>query len=274
MTLKVATGPVALAAALLAAGTALGGVDIKTRTEGREGVSGRMRAQGNQLRMDTEAPPSGAGATSIVFDASKNLLRIYRHEDKSYFEIDEKYAEQIGAQMAEARKKMEEQLARMPPEQRAMMEKMMEGGALPFPPSDESQKRPPLDAKPTGETETVGGIPCTSYALTRGGEKKGDVCAASWNALEIEAADVVAVKKLGAFQSKLSDSFGASITGGEQPFELLERIDGFPLRTRRMGDGQVVSTTYFEDITQVDVPADTFAVPAGYTKKQMGQPGG
>lgn len=210
----------------------------------------------------------------MVFDAKAEVLRILRHGERTYLEIDREFAAGLAAKMAEAQRLMEAQLAKMPPDQRAMMEKMMKSGALPFPKPGETKKRAPLEAKATGESETVNGTPCTVYALRRAGELKGDVCVASWDAIGITPSDVEVVKKLGTFQGRMTEAFAGSMPGAEQPFELLDRVDGFPLRTRRTEAGKVVSETFFEDIVKTDVPADTFEIPAGYTKKEMGLPGG
>ena len=49
------------------------------------------------------------------------------HKDKSYIVMDEAMLDEVSAQMSEAMKEMEAQLASMPPEQRAMVEQMMKG---------------------------------------------------------------------------------------------------------------------------------------------------
>ena len=249
---------------------------MKTRTVGSAGTpdSSRLRADGNQLRIDTAAPPSGQGATSIVFDANTEVLRVYRHAENSYVEIDKEFAAQLGAKMAEAQKMMEAQLAKMPPEQRAMMEKLMKSGAMPFPNPGAKKNAVPLEAKSTAKTETIGETVCTVYTLSRGGTPKGDVCVAAWDTVAIGPNDIKVLKKLGAFQSKMTESLAGAVPGAAQPFELLDRVDGFPLRTRRTEGGKVVSETYFEDLQQAEVDPDAFSIPAGYTKKETAAPGG
>ncbi len=268
---------VAVATAMLCltlAGPARAGLDVKTRTtgSGTEPDSSRMRTEGDLLRIDTAAPPSGQGATSMIFDADAQVLRVLRHGDRTYVEIDEAFAERLSSKVAEAQKMMEAQLAKMPPEQRAMMEKMMQGGALPFPKPGAKKDRPPLEARATGEADTVDGTPCSLFRLRRGAEEKGDVCVASWSAVGASPEDIAVLKKLGAFQAKMTKSFAGSMPGAEQPFELLERVDGFPLRTRRVAGGAVESETFFEDVTKTDVPADVFEIPAGYTRKDIALP--
>lgn len=264
-----------IAAMVLAPSLAAAGLDVKTRTvgAGEEAGSSRMRTDGDHLRIDTEAPPSGQGATSMVFDANREVLYVLRHGDRTYVEIDKNFAKALGEKMAEAQRLMQAQLEKMPPEQRAMMEKMMKSGAMPFPNPRETKKRDPLEALNTGEGDTVDGKPCTIFALSRGGEAKGDVCVASWDSVGISPTDIQALKKLGSFQARMTESFAGSMPGADQPFELLERVDGFPLRTRRSEGGKVTSETFFEEIAQADVADDVFEVPAGYTKKELGGAG-
>lgn len=275
MALSHSLGITLAASTLLAALPAYGGLDVKTRTvgAGADGGSSRMRTQGDHLRIDTVAPPSGAGATSMIFDAGSEVLYIVRHGDRTYVEIDKDFARALGEKMAQAQKLMQEQLEKMPPDQRAMMEKMMKGGAMPFPKPGETKKREPLAARDTGEGDTVDGKPCSVFALSRGNESKGDVCVASWDTAGIQPADIEVVKKLGTFQARMTESFAGAMPGAEQPFELLERVDGFPLRTRRSEDGKVTSETFFEEIVETEVPSDVFEVPENYAKKQLGTPG-
>lgn len=263
-----------ITATLAIAVPASAGLDVKTRmvANGKDAGTSRIRSEGNSLRIDIDAPPSGQGATFLVFDATKETLYVLRPEDRTYIELDKDFAATLSRQMDETRRMLQAQMKNMPPDQRAMMEKMMENGSLPFQNTKETKKRKPLEVRNTGESDTVGGKPCTLFALSRDGEPKADVCVASWESVGLRPDDMQAFRKFGAFQARMSESMSGAMPETEQPFELFEQVDGFPLRTRRYENETVTAETFYEELQQTEVSAESFEIPAGYTKIQMGMP--
>ena len=257
---------------VLGAAPAEAGIDVQARTvaAGAEDQTSRMRIEGKQLRLDTPRPPSGQGKTSMMFDGTKKVLRVVRHGDRSYVEIDESSARQLAARVNEAQEKMRAHLDKLPAAQRETLEKMMKSGALPFPSAEKDAEPPPaLQATPTGKTETIDGKSCEVHELRRGDEKKGSVCVASWDTVGIEAADLAVLADLSEFQSQLSSAMGSSAISPEGPFELLEIIDGFPLRTRAMRGDAMASETFFEEVRKTPIEEAVFAVPDGFQKKPV-----
>src|SRR5581483_11816976 len=85
--------------------------------------------------------------------------------------------DQMAAKLADARKQMQAAMANMPPERRAMMEKMMgQLGGAGAAAADEGSKR---SLKNTGRTETVANIKCTVWEATVGKDKVEELCAAA-----------------------------------------------------------------------------------------------
>ena len=66
--------------------------------------------------------PSGA---HMIFDAEKQTLWMIDDKDKSYTIIDKATLDQMAKQMDQASAQMQEMMAKLPPEQRRMMEKQM-----------------------------------------------------------------------------------------------------------------------------------------------------
>jgi hypothetical protein len=80
-------------------------------------------AQGKMLRMD----PHGSQGEKISMLFRDDTMWIIDHGEKRCHKIDKAGMEELSAQLSGVMKQLEEQLAQLPPEQRAMMGKMMKG---------------------------------------------------------------------------------------------------------------------------------------------------
>ena len=106
---------------------------------------------------------------------------------------------------------------------------------------------------------------CTTYEGYRGSEKVTEVCAAEGAAIGLTSADFAIVQQ--------AIDMAKAITAPE----MIERIPtygsvanqgfrGFPMRRVTFRNGQPESTTEVVEIRRDAVPAETFSVPAGFTK--------
>ena len=82
--------------------------------------------------------------------------------DKSYVVFDKATMEQLAKKLNEAMAKMKEQMAKLPPEQRAQMEQRM-GGVMG--PAGGQQRT--VDVADTGKTDKVDGRNCKLWDVTR-----------------------------------------------------------------------------------------------------------
>jgi hypothetical protein len=99
-------------------------MDMVTRNaSGQETDRTKIHAQSKKIRMDIDS--EGADDGMMIF--RDNEFVYVNHSDKSYIVTDEAMLEEVSAQISDAMKEMEKQLAGMPPEQRAMVEQMMKG---------------------------------------------------------------------------------------------------------------------------------------------------
>ncbi len=263
----------AVAAALVlgAAAAARAGVVVETRTKEADSpgkaTTGKIEIEGSRIRIDYAGDSGGGRPTTIVFDGTRHVLWVLDHQQKEVVRIDREVMDRLGGQVRAAQKEMKEQLERMPPEQRAMVEKMMRSAGMGAP----RPTPPALEVKDTGRSDEVGGRSCRVYELRRGGKRKGEVCAVAWKEVGLERADFEAFRELGRFQEHWVDALGGESAPG-QPYEIIEQVDGFPLRSRDVVDGEVVSETTFERIERRAVPAERFEIPAGYHSRAMDAP--
>lgn len=175
----------------------------------------------------------------------------------------------------EARSKMQEALAQMPPERRAMVEQTLEaqgGGPLGLGGAGGAADAPrePITAKPNGASDTVSGFACRGFDVRRGADKVAEVCVAAWGDAGLAKGDLDALRKLAVFQRDVLADFGLRGLGGEtrnDPFAALDQLDGLPVRIRAVRDGAVVSETRVVKVERRSLEPTLFEPPAGYVRK-------
>ncbi|HLP40201.1 MAG TPA: hypothetical protein VK465_01730, partial [Fibrobacteria bacterium] len=131
---------------------------------------------------------SNAQGTLLIYRGDKGLLWIVNEKEKTYSEMTRQDIENMAKKMNDAMKQMHEQMASLPPDQRAMMEKMM--GSMP------GMKGPKqIRFKKIGAGK-VGAWACDKHEVLGDGKKMLEACQASPKALGIDENDVNAMRDL------------------------------------------------------------------------------
>ncbi len=257
--------PFAIAATVLCASAAAGvrieTVDRDIATKRVDGEPGVVFVQGGNVRVNNRG---GAmllkGSTLYVIDDKR---RTYSEIDKATMRG---YANQANAAMSQ----MQEQLAKMPPEQRQMMERMM-GGKMPglgAPP-----RKKVYTSRDTGKSDTVEGRKCRIWQMLRDGEAYEEVCVVPFSSLPGKEDFQKTFKELAeAFEGLAA----AAPNAGDETAR--SAINGYPVRVRRLQNGAPTGLeTVLRSWTEESLPASLFEVPPGYKKQAMpavGMPGG
>jgi hypothetical protein len=186
--------------------------------------------------------------------------------DKTYIVFDKATMAQLAKQLATAMEKMKEQLAKMPPEQRAQIEQLMAktpgmGG--------EGQKWV-VDAVDTGKSDKVDGRACRIWEIKRNNELDDQLCVVPYASLpgkENFQAVFASFAKVFEEMAKSVPMLSGMMTN---EFEAQAKVNGFPVRSRgyengKLGDREQLLKTWREE----PVPASMFEIPAGYTQKSM-----
>jgi hypothetical protein len=207
--------------------------------------------------------------TDSLTAAGKNMSVIFReqtmyfvdHAKKVCQTIDKKGVDQLSEQLDVMMKQMDS----LPPEQRAMMEKMMKGKVP-------GTQEPPTWRVETGGTDQVGEYSCTVYTFYGDEDKVREVCSADESAVGDLAEAMDAIHALSRFAEGLmkvaqnlpfADLMDAT-------FKEIPEIEGFPIRTRLFdGDGKVTLVRTLKSITRRDIEADLFTIPKGYKIKSL-----
>ncbi len=223
---------------------------------GQETGRTKIYGQSEMIRMDD-------GDTTIVFLG--NELLYFDHDDQSYVVMDEAMLDNVSAQVSDAMKEMEAQLAGMPPERRAMVEQMMKGRMQGMSGQQNApSKGPRVEPQGSGKWQSYA---CRKFAVYQGAEKTQDVCAAELG--EIDGAEEVmqAFRDMAAYMTRMTESLPMRSNQQMNPGELMDQIGGFPVHTIDYKNGVIVQQTSLDSVTEQNLERDLFAAPEGYRRQ-------
>jgi uncharacterized protein DUF4412 len=243
------------------AGTIMESVDHHLDGKRADAVT-TVFAQDGHLRADS---PANNGATIFKDDT----IYVLNTKDKTYSALDRASMQKMAEQISPALKQMQEQLAKMSPEQRAQMEKMM-GRSMPG--VGEEKKR---EFRKTSRIDKVAGYSCTYVEMLEDEVLQDEYCVVPSGALKGSADLMAAAQKM---QAMLNDMLKTL----DSPWmkQMVERqttnyaqLGGVPVLTRRFENGKAVAEMTLRSIRSESLPAATFEIPAGFTKQEMMQGG-
>lgn len=209
-------------------------------------------------RMRVESKP---GDSYMIF--KDDTLYAIDTREKSYVALDRAAAKRMAEQINPALKQMQEQLARMPPEQRAQIEKMMG-------PQMAGMTRPKKrDIRRTARSQKVGGHSCSYVELLEDGAVSDELCVAAAGTVPGSQELLDAALEMSAVVKEMFSAIDAPWLKDAigQQIGVYDQIGGVPLQSRHYNAGNPVSETTLKSIRGGSVPASAFEVPAGYTKK-------
>jgi hypothetical protein len=236
---------------------------VQKTTTGTTAVTSQVQIEG--ARMRTQSPGPTGSLQTVIFDGTKQVLWIVNPDKKTYSELTKADLDRLGGEMSSAMARMQEQMKNMPPEQRAMVEKMMQGRGM------AGMGAPPAAQKtvyrPAG-TDTVGKWTCSKYDGYQDGRKTSEVCAVPPETLGFAASDFEVSRQLGEFLGKLMPQNSGRVfsvgSADEQGFS------GVPVR-QVFSTAQPPTTVELTGVSRQNFPAATFEVPAGFTKEAFAE---
>ena len=240
------------------AGVAL---DMVTKDmSGKEQERSQIFAQDGFLRLDSDGGPFAADV-SLIFDGTRFL--VMDHGEKTYVIMDEAMLTRMTDKMNEAMEQMKAELAKMPPEQRAMAEQMMQSQMQGM--MGESEPAAPPRVEVTGSSEWDGRA-CTLYDVFENDIKTQEICSAPLDQVGGAAEMMDTFQGMARFVKKLSESLPGPLGSSfnEHPGMVAELIEGFPVRTVEFQMGKPVSEVLLEAIREEALPDTKFEVPDGY----------
>lgn len=265
----------ALALLLLASPAAAGlVVDLESRElRGAAAASaaverGQLVIEGRRLRMNAPRRADQGAGNTVLFDGEASVMTVLDDARRTYFRLDRERLRSLGSQVDQAMKQMQDQLASLPPEQRAMVEKMMKS-RMPAAMAPASAAAPKLDVRKTAETSVQAGRSCRKVEVFRGGEKIREHWVTDADALGLTREQLGVFEDMGRFARDVAASLGAAGKAIEGPMDALDEMGGFPVVTVDYDGGAPVRETTVRAVTPRDVPQAELSVPAGYTEQAM-----
>jgi len=204
--------------------------------------------------------------SEVVYNQVANSMTIITHSKKVYMVMDKNFATSVKSQMDRA---MAEALAKVPAEQREMLEKMMQ---QPMGQMDSPAAPAAADIRQTRRKDTVNGFECIYYEYYEEEHKTREYCVAQWDALGSGEDISGVVRAMAKFSTELAQEFSnmAAVPMSSGPFADMSDIDGFPVLTRRFSDGRAVEETVLTKVTNKTIADSEFQPPAGYVERNMG----
>ena len=210
-----------------------------------------------KLRVEGDNPESGKYL--VIFDQAKQVAWMADLAKGTYMEFTAAQVQGMANQMQDAMKQMEEQMANLPPAQRAMMEQMMQGRMG-------NAVAPAVSVQQKATGETVGQFVCTRYAVLTDGQLTQEVCAAPADQLQLDPSAFETFKALAAFYEPLTRQVPR---GNWAAPNGMSQIPGFPVQTVRYEGQQPSSEWRLVKIENRSLDAALFTLPAGLKKTEM-----
>jgi Domain of unknown function (DUF4412) len=256
-----------LAALLLIPGAASAGVYMETTHHdllepGKSSGKHKMWFDSGNFR----AEDADARAIQIYKD---KIVYIVEMDEKRYTTLDREGIERLSGQISEARKQMQARMANMPPEQRAMVEKMMGSMAS-------STAETPRVVKATARTESAAGQSCKVWEVTVDGKKEEELCVVAPSALPGGTEMMTTMRELGdlfkSFMQSLDKAGGNNAIN--DAWRDLQTVNGIPIITRMFDEGKATHEIRLTTVRSESVPASSFTVPAGFKQRTLDPRGG
>ncbi len=256
-----------IATIFLAAGlahVASAGVYVETVSNNLKTNSSRLAqkiyVQGGSGRFEDEE-----GRASII---KGDTIYVIDQADKSYVVLDKATMEQLGKQVGAAMEQMKEQLAKMPPEQRAQIEQMMgiQSGA--------GAGGWTMDAVDTGKSDKVEGRACKVWDIKVNDQPDHQVCVVPYSSLPGTEDFKSVFEKFAKVFEDMAKNLPQLSGAMNNQMSALRKVNGYPMRTRSYENGRLAPEEQVVKVWREQaIPASMFEVPAGFKQKQMSPPG-
>jgi outer membrane lipoprotein-sorting protein len=249
-----------LVGGLVAAHSAFAGIYVETvshdlKTDTTQ-LSQKMYVQDGSGRFVDDG-----GRTTLI---KGDTMYIIDDSDQSYIVFDKATMEQVAKQITAAMEKMKEQMAKLPPEQRAQLEQAMGGAGM------GAGQKWSVDAIDTGTSDKVGGRACKLWDVKRNDKLDEQICVVPYAALPGKEDLKVVFAKFAKVFEEMAKSVPMLSGMMSNEFSALVKANGYPVRSRSYDNGKLADDETLVKVWREEaIPASMFEIPAGYKPKKM-----
>jgi len=221
----------------------------------------QLSVDGQSLRMDQSSNDT------VIFNGAKGNALTIDHGKKSYIVLDREAVARTVEQLNPALEQMRKQLESLPPDQRAMVEKMM-GGKMPA-----TQSAPPSwEIVASGETGKQAGIDCEWYEMSRDGKLSQRLCMADPDDVVGGREALTNMRAMAKFFNEVFTEIRQQlpIAMPDNPMSNIDKVDGFPIITQELRNGSVSSDLRLESAEAKSIDGNAFEPPEGYSQQRLG----
>jgi hypothetical protein len=193
--------------------------------------------------------------------------------DQTFNVLDKAAMAQLAANDAAVRKRSEENMEKLTPAQRTMMQPVLDAQAQKL-----AEERQPLDLRCTNRHEVVGGHRCLIWEYYLEGDKQAEVCVAPPSVFAEGAEILKAMALVSDFLATARQTLrGAAVFLFQVPSYQLrvqaavaEQLGAVVLLWREFRrDNRLMEETVLTAVHEEALDPTTFAVPAGYTQQSL-----
>jgi len=193
-----------------------------------------------------------------LFDRDTGILTTIDPGAQTYTVLDEATMKQLSGRVSAAMVEMKQQMEQMPPEQRAMMEKMM-GGA-----TGAGQKMLETKVERTGNMLKKAGYDCEQVFYSVGNLSRSEMCVVDVERIKMPADDRKSLdamqERMRAFAESMSESLGADFA-----FDF-DSMGGMPVYMKHGGEGPA---EILKDVDHGGIDASLLRIPESYREEKL-----
>lgn len=229
--------------------------DLKTNASD---LSQKMYVQdGNGRFVDSE------GRTTLI---KGDTMYILDDSDKTYIAFDKATMQLLAKRISAALDQAKEQIAKLPPEERAQAEAMMGGRMAAM----SGEQKYTVEAVDTGKSDKVEGRACKVWDIKRNGQLDDQYCVAAFSSLPGKENFQTVFANFAKVFEEMAKSVPMMQGMMSNEFEALSKVNGYPVRTRGYTNGKLEDSEHLVKVWREEaMPASMFEIPAGYKQKQM-----
>ena len=209
----------------------------------------------------------------VIFQAREKKLILADASGKTYQVLDREGVKKLAAGIHTALKQMQEALAGMTPDQKALFEKMMGDQPLPGPVPDAPATPPVTTYKKMAGGVKTGKWTTDQYEVLQDGVKESEIWVAPPGTLAIDKDLLKLFSEMGAFFKELIAALPMAGQMGKGNLEMelngTGAPQGIPVKEVLFKDGAPASTWEITDASPAEVPPEKFQAPSGYAKKSL-----